>query len=563
MTSPDTATAGTGAPDKADIAARTKATFALLRQLRRAHLRERASSAAFTAYAALIGLAVYGGLLLPWLRRLSAGNAHTTAGAPFAAAAPPALIGLVLLAYLAVLRDALWRGPVTLPAPAASWLLPMPIDRGRLLRPRLRGQLVIAAFAGAVLGAAVAVVLSTGGMTGAGFGPLLGACAGSFAAAGLLAVGTAALVARYRGGDRLVRRLGPVAALCAVGLAVQAGLAAYGHGSGVLLRVELWSGPWGWTVQPALVAAGRSMPGMPGAVGVLAVAAVVAAAVAVRACAGMPGRSLRARARSVTGFSAGLVALNPRAAALEVRAARSRPVRALRLPVPRRAGLIIAWRDATALLRVPSRLGWAVLLTAAGGLLVTLSAGTGSLFGSLALAAAGLAAGYLAVAQLAEPARLDADDPARAGHLPYPFDRLAARHAVVPLVLGGLLAEVCAAAVAVGTGSVVALLLPVVTVPALVAAAMVSAYRGPVPAAAMAGTDTPLGNMGMVQVAAWYAAGPLVAVVLLLPPVHVVAGGHAAGTTLVNYLLWGLAVAAVLAYWARRRAIGRAATLHP
>lgn len=567
MTSPDPVLT-TPRPEPVDtldattVAARTRQTLALLRRLRRAHLREQAGSAAFAAYATVIGLLVYGGALLPWLRRLSAGQQQTTDAGRLADAAPPALIALVLLLLVAVLRDALWRGPVTLPVPAASWLLPMPVDRGRILRPRLRNQLVLGALGGAVLGAAVAIALTTGGLASGRFGPLLGAAAGSFAATGVLSFGIGALVERYPVAARLVSRLAPVAVVVAIALGVQAGFAWYGHDLAQLSRIETWTGPWGWTVQPVLAITGPVVPGWPVGLAALVAAALAAAVVAMLVTPGIPGRTLRIRARSVAGFTAGLTTLNPRAAALEIRAARSRPARTLRLPRPHHPRLIIAWRDATALVRSPSRPAWAVLLTVVGILVIRLSVGAGNLYLSLGLLAAGLVAGYLAAAQLTEPARLDADDPRRAGGLPYAFDRLALRHAVVPLVLAGVLAEIGAAVAAVLSGSVTPLLVPVICVPALVFAALVSAYRGPVPAAAMNGPDTPAGNLGMVTVAAWYVAGPLVAIVLLLPPMHLTLGAHAPGSVL-NYVLWGLAVAAVLAFWSVRRAHARAADIHP
>lgn len=570
------------------VRARTRSTLAVLRHLRAEHRREAAGNAAFAAYAVVVGLLVYGGALLPWLRRLSSGQQHTTDAAQLAAAAPPALVALVLLGMLAVARDALWRGPVTLNVPAASWLLPMPIDRGKLLRPRLRNQLILGVVFGAVFGGAIAITLVTGGLAGNAFWPLLGAGAGSFAAVGLLAVGLGALIERYRTADRVTRILSPFAVLVTLALAVQSALGWYGHTASTLVRVETWSGPWGWAVQPLLaVTAGPrpsgtggttgaaigaastpahpgtlDVPGWPVALLLLVALALVATVFATLIAAGTPARTIRRRARSVAGFTVGLTTMNPRAAALEVREARGRPARVLRLPRPHRAELIIPWRDATALIREPSRLAWAVLLTGLGFLLMALSLGASNLYLSLALLAAGLVAGYLAAAQLTEPARLDADDPRRAGGLPYSFDHLATRHAVVPLVVAGLLAEIGAVVAVALTGSVVALLVPVVSVPALVAAALVSAYRGPVPAAAMNGPDTPAGNMGMVTVGAWYAAGPLVAVVLLLPPMHLILG-RPTGSSAIEYVLWGLLVAAILLWWSVRRAKARAADTHP
>ncbi|MGA8114175.1 MAG: DUF6297 family protein [Actinocatenispora sp.] len=549
--------------DRAGVVARTRETMALLRGLRRSHRREQAGNAAFTAYAALIGLFVYGGLLLPWLRGLSRSGQHGPDTAQLVGAAPPALIAVVLLLLLAVLRDALWRGPVTLPLPSATWLLPLPIDRGRLLRPRLRLQLVLGVLGGAVVGVVVAVALATGGATGAGLWALVGVSAGSFAITGLLAVGAGALVERYPAVGRRLRQFGPLVVVAALALAVQSGLAWYGHGVPMLVQVEAWSGPWGWAVQPVLAGAGRPEPGWPAALLGLGVLAVFAAVVADRVAAGVPGQALRARARSMTGFTTGLTTLNPRAAALEIRAARGTSARIRRLPRPHHPNLIVPWRDATALLRAPSRLAWSVVLTGVGYLFLALSRTAGNLYVSLALLAGGLVAGYLAVAQLTEPARLDADDPRRAGHLPYPFDRLALRHAIVPLLLTAVLAETGAVVAAVLAGSPVPLLVPLVSVPALVGAALVSAYRGPIPSTLFMGAETPMGNTGLINVAAWYAAGPLVAVVLLLPPMHLVLGHGTPDGSLVNYVLWGVAVAAALTYWAVRRATARAAGVRP
>jgi apolipoprotein N-acyltransferase len=68
--------------------------------------------------------------------------------------------------------------------------------------------------------------------------------------------------------------------------------------------------------------------------------------------------------------------------------------------------------------------------------------------------------------------------------------------------------------------------------------------------------------MGMVTVGAWYAAGPLVAVVLLLPPMHLILG-RPTGSSAIEYVLWGLLVAAILLWWSVRRAKARAADTHP
>jgi hypothetical protein len=546
--------------DRAGVLRRTRETLALLRRMRRAHLREQAGNMAFAAYAAVLCLFIYGGALLPWLRSLSRGGQRGPDAAAALAAAPPALVAVQLLLVVAVLRDALWRGPVTVPAPTAGWLLSLPLDRGRLLRPRFRFSAVLGILLGALAGAAEALALAAAGLGHAGglagmvsWGALGGALLG------LAAFSAAAFVERYPVGERVVRGAGPVAALVALALVGQAVAAWLGDAPGWLSTVELWSGPWGWAAQPVLAAGGRHAPGAALALLPLGVLAVALAVTADRIAPGITGAALRARARAVQSFTNALTTLNPRTAAEVVRASRVRR-RLLRLPLPRRPAWTIVWRDATGLLRAPSRLAWAVLLLAAGFVLGAMST-RATLYPSLALLAGALVAAYLAVSQLVEPARLDADDPRRAGHLPYRFDRLALRHAVLPLVLAGVLAEAGAAVVAGLTGSAVVLVVPPLALPALVAAALVSAYRGPVPASVQLGADTPLGNTGLLQVAGWYAAGPLTAVVLLLPPAHAVVGRVPAPQTLLNYVLWGLAVAALLTFWALRRATKRAASV--
>jgi hypothetical protein len=565
--------------DRAGVLARTRETLALLRHMRRAHLREQAGNVAFAAYAAVLCLFIYGGALLPWLRSLSHGQPQSPDAVAALAAAPPALVALQLLLVLAVLRDALWRGPVTVPAPTAGWLLSLPLDRGRLLRPRFRFSVALGIILGALAGAAQGLALAAAGLAhtrGLMALVLWGALGGALL--GLAAVGAAVLVERYPVGEKAVRIAGPIVALVSLALVGQAVLAWYRDVPAWVSTVELWSGPWGWASQPLVAAAGGSAASAAGASGPLGASGVVSASGAVvallplallavalvvvgdRLAPGISGAALRARARAVQSFTAAVVTMNPRTAAEVVRSTRVRR-RRVRLPLPKRPAWTIVWRDATGLLRAPSRLAWAVLLLATGFVLGAMSTHA-KLYPSLALLAGALVAGYLAVAQLLEPARLDADDPRRAGHLPYRFDRLALRHLVLPLVLAGVLAEAAVAVLAGVTGSWTLLAVPPLALPALVAAALVSAYRGPVPASIQLGADTPLGNTGLLQVAGWYAAGPLTATILLLPPAHAVIGRTPAPETLLNYVLWGLAVAALLTFWAVRRASKRAASVN-
>jgi hypothetical protein len=198
-----------------------------------------------------------------------------------------------------------------------------------------------------------------------------------------------------------------------------------------------------------------------------------------------------------------------------------------RLPAPRHRSLLLPWRDATALLRMPSRLIWGLLWLAAAAALITAGAsqadanagGTAAAraIARLGLSVPALVAGYLAAAQLVEAARLDADDPRPAKTLPVAARQLAVGHAVVPLLVLGVglvVAEVTALSVRASGSGVLELAL---ASPALVGAALVSAYRGDLPLSLLVGAPTPMGGTGPGQAVLWYVRGPLVALILLLP----------------------------------------------
>lgn len=96
-----------------------------------------------------------------------------------------------------------------------------------------------------------------------------------------------------------------------------------------------------------------------------------------------------------------------------------------------------------------------MLLTAPAVLCAALAHGIGSK-PSVPTTAVALVFGYLAVAQLLEPARIETDDVRRAAWSPYPFADLMLRHAIVPALAGVLIALVGAgAAVLAGAGPAV------------------------------------------------------------------------------------------------------------
>ena len=115
----------------------TEPTISLLRELRRGRARRQAASAAYWIYVVALLMAFYGGARIASAFHDLRHPPPPGAQAPrILHAAPAGLAALALLVLLLLLRDALWRGPVTLPQTGVDWLLDTPVDRGRLLRPR-------------------------------------------------------------------------------------------------------------------------------------------------------------------------------------------------------------------------------------------------------------------------------------------------------------------------------------------------------------------------------------------------------------------------------------------
>jgi len=114
----------TVAPGPAAIPDSTGPTFALLRELRRGRARKQAASIAFWIYLALFTAAVWGGsLIVAAYRALRHPPPPTEVSLRVLHAAPAGLTALALLVLLLLLRDALWRGPVTVPGATVGWLL--------------------------------------------------------------------------------------------------------------------------------------------------------------------------------------------------------------------------------------------------------------------------------------------------------------------------------------------------------------------------------------------------------------------------------------------------------
>jgi Family of unknown function (DUF6297) len=533
----------------------TQPTIALLRELRRGRALRRTADTAFWIYlVAIVTLAWGSSLILDAVRALRRPPGPTAVTPHVLAGLPAGLTALALLLLLALLRDALWRGPVTLPQVTVDWLLSTPVDRGRLLRPRFRASVVLSVIGGAAIGivpAASLVALGLGGTHGAG--GVLRLTGVSMASAGLLfalAAGGAGLIERYPAARRALRRATPVVLGAVVVLAGLAAWAALGHLPAAADAVVLWSGPWGWTAQGLTALAGGSAPLWPLAVGLLGALAVAGLTAAHQTAAGVPGSALRARAATMGAMSAALLSMDTRGVATAYGAAGA-PRRAwLRLAPPRRAELVLPWRDLVALLRAPSRLAGAVVLAVLAVGLLALAARARHVSPLPVACALGL--GYLAAAWLCEGARLDAEDTRRSVPLPFRFKSLAWWHAAVPTLVLLAAAGAPVIALAAATGDPRPLLLLVVAVPVLVGGALVNVFRGDFPLDMFAGVDTPVGNTAAVRIVFWSALGPLLAVGILT---FLLASGlstPAHGFT--RDVVLGAGLAAALGAYAARRA---------
>jgi hypothetical protein len=496
-----------------------------------------------------------------------AGSVDTLSGlagsvlAPGDGRLPGLLVGLSTIGTAGLLRLSLWLGPVVLPAPELSWLLPLPVDRRWLLRPRLSAALAAAGAGGAVLGAlGGAVAASTGRPSPLGIG--LAMVIGLLLAWLAVAVGVLA-----EGSSRWARlvRVGSVA-LALVGLAQFGGLATAGRDrltTGLLAA----SGPWGW----AGWALGGTARGLQPAqlLAALALAAGTAAALAAADCslATLPATDLALRSRAAGRAQTGLLLLDFRQIALVAQAAARarRTGAALRLPMPRARLLILPWRDATALLRRPGRLA-AAAAWAAGSVLLLNAARLWAAHAHPAPVTAAwlgclLSLGpYLAAAALVEPAREETDRPARTGLLPFTPARIALSHLVVPTVLLAVLGSAAAVATATLVSAPDVVLLAVLLLftagaPAGIGAALLSAYRGPLRYELMSLSADWYGVFPFVL---WYCAPALVAIAVAAPLLWhaATAATLADGTALAQFAVSAV-LATALAAWRVTRSVAR------
>jgi hypothetical protein len=489
-------------------------------------------------YTAAVTAAIFGALLYG-----TASSALASSITPRALPEWGPAIGLV--AVVAIARWGTWQGPVVVAAADVGFLLGAPLSRRAMSTRPLARALAIGAGAGAVV-AAVALV----GLAGKGRGVGAGAAAGLVIGVALLAVLGVALAGRVECSARWTRAVGvalPLSLALAVGLEIASGA---GHGGRTAV---LWSGPWGWALQPAAGSSTASAVAALVALAAVAAAAVVACARGFGTC---PTERHAVRAEARSGAVASMWAFDARQARLSLRQA-ARAARSAKGPrraapggssrstpllrPPGRAGLAIPWRDAVSALRAPGRtLTGAAVAAAAAALAVAAATHAAAEL----LAALGT---YLAASTLLEPLRLDVDQPhASQVLLTRPFGRVLLGHVAFPLAVVATAAGVAGAVVA-ATGAVDAragalAIIAVAVSPAIVACAALSSRRGgrlPMSVLTVGTASDPSG--GGAAVIAWLLAWPVAGALLGGLPVVLVARG----TTLSGSLPPALLVAGV------------------
>lgn len=529
----------------------TDEALRLLRDLRSPHRRKKAGQIGYVLYCVLLLLVVWGALpSMGFFIQQSMGANYTGHGPAILSAVPAGSCALGLGWLLLAARDALWRGPVVPTRESVDWLLAQPVGIARVLRPWWLASGAVSAGVG-LLAAAIGMV--TLGLTvRVGLPAAFGWCLVGGAGVPLLATALATAVVSNERVARWTRRLTPWVGLLVLALAAQSALAVAGHRVPALERIELWSGPWGWAGLAVLSPTPDAVAGGWVAVALLIVVAGGCLWLAHRAVGNLALAAVRHRSRSATGVMTALRTAELRTArqAASNAAGTGRPAR-WSLPAPRWAALAVPWRDALGLLRMPGRIGRAVVLAALAVLGAVVTAGTHGASGAGA-ALATLAFAYWSAAQLLEPARVETDDTRRGSWSPYPYRGLMLRHTVLPIALG-LLISVAAVWVLLASGAGARAVLAPATVPPMVAAGLVNACRGATKQhLLMSPAQSPTGGMGPVLFLAWYGAGALAAVVALAIP-FTVALHAASGAAVLAAVAADALVTAVMMRWAVMR----------
>ena len=443
---------------------------------------------------------------------------YGTASAALSEVATPRAVGvwgpsLALVALLAVARWGAVQGPVVFSVADVTQLLGAPLRRAELVLGRLIRGLLMWTGAAAVVGGLVVV-----GVAGHHRGVDAVRAAGfvvAMAILGLLGVVGAALVAGSARVDRFTRRAAWPAVVVAAGLVLLADASSTGR------HIVLWSGPWGWVVQPLVGTAAA----WPLAVALLAALTAAFTALAVRRRGATPTERHLLRAEARGGAVAAIYSMNARYVRRSLTAVSAGPAaarRANRLKPPHSPRLAVAWRDASAALAVPQRLGEALVL-AAGGTVICLINGAHPL-----AVGAGALAIYAGASRLLEPLRAETDKPGRVRVLLRArIGKVLVQHTLVPLVVvvvGALLGVAgCAAAGVLPDHGGAAVLLVVLATPAITLCAALSSRRGGrLPPSLLAATYNDSSGFSAVLILGWIILWPLVAAAAGAIPIAVV-----------------------------------------
>ncbi|WP_030713118.1 DUF6297 family protein [Streptomyces sp. NRRL S-237] len=401
-------------------------------------------------------------------------------------AAHAGVVGATLLLFAGQIALCVRLGPVLLSPAEITWLLPLPGDRGRLLRPRLVRAVAVACAAALPTGALAAAFALT--LRGERRYEVVPVALLAHLSLACLAVGLGTVAEARPALAGRVRLLGGGLALAGATVLV------CGTSAPAVTEVAAWSGPWGWAGAAVSTAAGRGSPlAWAAASALLAACAVGALRQAVRAVAGIPTDALLARARTGRDVTRGATLLDLRALTLVLQSTGGhggRRRRTARIPMPRSRWAVPLWRDAVVLLRHPWRpvLACAALVAGFAQLRVvadwSAEPGHGAV-GPLKAAFVGLllvVPPYLAAVALAEPAYQDTDRPRRALLLPLSPGVLALSHLAVPVAFlwvaggAGWAAALLSGPSAGPLGAYATALL--LAGPALVGITLVGAYRG-------------------------------------------------------------------------------------
>ncbi|NJP81534.1 hypothetical protein HCK01_30265, partial [Streptomyces sp. AA8] len=139
---------------------RTAETLAWLREKRKAHRRQKGRDLAVLLYSVVLIGAGYGSAYaVHFLRRARLGADYGGLGERVQDTLPALFTLLTAALALLAARDALWRGPVVVPAPSVGWLLAQPVRRAAVLRPWFRLSAAVAVVPALLVAVAAAVVL--------------------------------------------------------------------------------------------------------------------------------------------------------------------------------------------------------------------------------------------------------------------------------------------------------------------------------------------------------------------------------------------------------------------